>query len=238
VSEVMAVHPLELRENPTGAFDLASLGAEGIAAQLECLWSLVGEMGALVHRQLDGTLRAFADHEDRAALRVIANRGDVAGFDHRVTRSVLAILRRPGLEDDQVRDLIAAAKVSAELLRLADLAAGVAQRAAALNCVPETPGHAAVNRMGWMLLERFERVFAAHRTDNAEFAAEECIDREDVLYPAVVSGLFAALFDDPREITPCMELMAVVESLACCAEHVTRIAELACRRTGVGRPAQ
>lgn len=202
---------------------------------LERLTSLVSRMGGLVESQIVRATRAMTTRDSDIARSVIDRDAEIDAMERElegVAVTVLA-LRQPMAID--LRGIIGALRVAADLERMGDLAANIAKRSIALSQSREIgslwllPGMA--SRVRTMVTDVLD-AYVQHDIAKAERVWRG--DRDiDEMHNGLFRQLLTYMIEDPRNITPCMHLAFAAKNLERIADHATNVAEAVCfRQTG------
>ena len=117
--------------------------AKSFEEELKRLNSLIARMGGLTESQIADSIQAVGERDSELAAEVVAGDDRIDALEREVDDLALKILalRQPLASD--LRRILSALKISADLERIADYAANVAKRALALNQVAAiSPVHA------------------------------------------------------------------------------------------------
>src|SRR5215216_1865379 len=102
-------------------------------SELHELTRQITEMGALVVKQIGDAVSALASYDVELARRVIAADADVDALQQEIEeKAVLTIARRQPMAVD-LREIVAALRVSNDLERIGDLAKNIGKRVGALE---------------------------------------------------------------------------------------------------------
>jgi phosphate transport system protein len=196
--------------------------------ELQRLHKIIVEMGGLAETQLAAAIEAVVRRDTELAASVIEG-------DHRVDQlerelDSLAVrllaLRQPMARD--LREVVAALKIGADLERICDYCANVAKRAIALvQSPPMQPIHA-LPRMAHLALLLVKDVIDAYVERDADKAvAVWNRDAElDEMYSSLFRELLTYMMADPRTITACAHMLFVAKNLERIGDHATNIAEI------------
>jgi len=138
----------------------------------------------------------------------------------------LLALRQPMAQD--LREIVSALKVSADLERIGDYAANIAKRSLALAQVPVVRPAAGIPRMGRLVETILKEVLDAYieRDVDKAIAAWERDEELDDLYTSLFREVLTYMMEDPRNITPCTHLLFMAKNLERIGDHATNIAEI------------
>ncbi len=195
--------------------------------ELKGLSQVITRMGGLAESQLATAVEALKRRDTDLAERVV--RGDAAidaleeELDERAVR--LLALRQPMATD--LREVIAALKISSDLERIGDYAANVAKRVMALNQIPPIPPANGIPRMARLAQNIIKDTLDAYAARDAERAIDVWHRDEEVdeMYTGIFRELLTYMMEDPRNITPSTHLLFVAKNIERIGDHATNIAE-------------
>ena len=195
--------------------------------ELKRLMNLISQMGGLVETQVQDCIQSLAKRDSTIAGRVIQGDLKIDGLEHDVNDLTVRMLalRQPLAED--LRRVVGALKISADLERIGDYAANISKRAVALNQVPPARPAAGIPRMGKMVQQILKEVLDAYVEQDAEKALLVWRRDEEVdeMYTSLFRELLTYMMEDPRNITPCTHLLFMAKNIERIGDHATNIAE-------------
>lgn len=199
-------------------------------AELKQLQRMIEDMGRQAENQFAQAVAALLHTDTTAAAAVIE--GDV-GID-RLEAQVEAMavrmlaLRQPMARD--LREIVAAFKVSSNLERLGDFARSIAKRTVTLASLPVAPPVASLAWMGETVQGMIHDVVTAYVTQDAALAksVRERDSAVDHAYTALFREMLTYMMEAPQNITGCTHLLFVAKSIERAGDHVTNIAENIC----------
>ena len=183
-------------------------------------------MGEMAAAQLEAALDVVERRDDRAAERIIANDDAIDAIEREVDHDVMRLALRGPMARD-LRTILAALKVAADIERIGDYAANVAKRSMALNMSPPLPHTRGLEALGRLAVQQLRDVLAAYRGNDAAGAQRvRARDAElDTLYTGLFRELLTYMMEDARAITPCTHLLFMAKNLERIGDHATNIAE-------------
>lgn len=195
--------------------------------ELTQLTNIIVRMGGLAEAQLAGGIHAVVRRDSELATRVVSGDAKIDELEqdiHAFTVRLLA-LRQPVADD--LRAIVAALKISADLERIGDYAANVAKRALVLNQLPIVKPVSVVPLMGRMVQEIINDVLDAYVERDVEKAISVWRRDEDVdsMHTSLFRELITYMMEDPRNITACTHLMFIAKNIERVGDHATNIAE-------------
>jgi phosphate transport system protein len=195
--------------------------------ELTRLRSLISQMGGLVEDQVAMACQAVLARDGAAASRAVETDPKVDALEHEVEQFVIRLLalRQPMAQD--LRQIVAALKITGDLERVGDYAANVAKRSLVLEQFSLPFSLAGIGHMGRLVQELLKSVIDAADAGDADRAVEvwRSDDQVDEIYNALFRELMTYMMEDPRNITPCAHLLFIAKNLERIGDHATNIAE-------------
>lgn len=190
--------------------------------------SIIAEMGGLAERQLADAVEALVRRDAELAQTVIEGDKRIDELEAEIddfTIRVLA-LRQPMAED--LRLVISALKMAANLERIGDYAKNVAKRTLILSSM-EPVGNAtqSVQRMAAQVQSMIKNVLDAYGARDIDKAEDVRMRDEevDLMHTSLFRELLTYMMEDPRNITACTHLLFVAKNVERIGDHATSIAE-------------
>ena len=195
---------------------------------LENMGRRISEMGGLAEKMLADSMDALTGLDSALAYRVIAADHRLDALHREIEEiAILTIARRQPLAVD-LRECIAAIRISGDIERIGDLAKNIAKRT--LKIVSESP----VSRAG-VGLRSMHEIAATQLKDALDAYALRDVERAhevwendanlDALEDSVFRDLLTFMMEDPRNITFCTHLLFCSKNLERIGDHTTNIAE-------------
>ena len=195
--------------------------------ELQRLNSIIVEMGGQAESQLAAAIEAVNDRDTELAGRVIDGDNKVDQLERDLDNLAIRLLalRQPMARD--LREIVAALKIGADLERIADYAANVAKRSIALTQTPPLrPVHSLPQMAQFALLE-IKDVIDSYIARDADKAVDVWTRDEelDEMYANLFRVLLTFMMEDPRSIGPCTHLLFMAKNIERIGDHATNIAE-------------
>jgi phosphate transport system protein len=195
--------------------------------ELQRLRSLMTEMGGIVENQVALAAQSVVEQDGEAATRAVEEDPRVDALEREVEQFVIRLLalRQPVAND--LRQIVAALKMTGDLERIGDYAANVAKRSIVLAEFSLPYSLTGLAHMFRMVQENLKLVVDAIGDNDAEKAAQvwRSDDVVDEIYTALFRELITYMMEDPRNITPCTHLLFIAKNLERIGDHATNIAE-------------
>jgi phosphate transport system protein len=183
-------------------------------------------MGEMAASQLEAALDVVDRRDDQAAARIIGNDEAIDALEHEISHDVMRLALRGPLARD-LREILAALRIAADIERIGDYAANVAKRSMALNLAPPLPHTRGLHSLGELAVEQVRDVLTAYRDNDAD-AANRVRERDaelDAQYTGLFRELLTYMMEDARSITPCTHLLFMAKNIERIGDHATNIAE-------------
>jgi len=194
---------------------------------LKSLKTQILEMGALASRQLTTAIDAVIRRDSGLAAQVVGGDAELDRMEREVSALVLRTLALLQPMAVDLREIVAALKISADLERIGDYAANIGKRAIVLNQAPPIQPTLALARMSRLAEKQIANVLEAFDTRDTRKAL--IVWTQDEELDEMTSGLFRELItymmEDPRSITPATHLLFLAKNIERIGDHVTNIAE-------------
>jgi phosphate transport system protein len=184
-------------------------------------------MASLTERLLASASESLSARSFEACERVIAADAEIDSLEKTVDEAGVAILVRFQPLANDLREVVAAMKVSTNLERVGDQAVGIARRARRLNearALPETDGLVKMCRVAAGIFRDSIRSYA----DRDEVLARGLKERDrelDAMHHAFIDQLTARMADDTGRIRDYLDLVLMARNLERVGDHATNIAE-------------
>ncbi len=183
-------------------------------------------MGEMAASQLEAALDVVQRRDDKAAERIIANDEAIDVLEQEISHDVMKLALRGPMARD-LRQILAAIRIAADIERIGDYAANVAKRSLALNLSPPLPHIGGLHAIGTLAVKQVRDVLSAYRDGDIELAQR--VRASDVEIDTAYTGLFRELLtymmEDARSITPCTHLLFMAKNIERIGDHATNIAE-------------
>jgi phosphate transport system protein len=208
--------------------DMAGHIVKSYEAELKRLRDLLVEMGGLVEAQLASATTAVLKFDIDAATRAVEQDPAVDALEREVEQFVIRLLalRQPVAGD--LRQIVAALKLSSDMERIGDYAANVAKRSIVLAQFSLPFKLSGLANMTRLVQENLKLVVDAVGDVDADKAAQvwRADEAVDDIYTGIFRELVTYMMEDARSITPCTHLLFIAKNLERIGDHATNIAEI------------
>ena len=195
--------------------------------ELKRLTGEIQRMGEIALAQLDAAIDAVMERDSETAMKIVQSDGSIDALEHEVSHDVVRLLalRQPMARD--LREILAALRIAADIERIGDYAANVAKRSIILNQSAPVQLTYDLPRLARIAEGLVRDVLSAYRDNDADralaaWARDEELDEQ---YTGLFRELLTYMMEDPRNITPCTHLLFMAKNLERIGDHATNIAE-------------
>jgi phosphate transport system protein len=196
--------------------------------ELEALGRKIAEMGGIAEQMLSNAMDALATLDADLARSTVV-------MDHRLDilqrevdeQAIITIAKRQPLAAD-LREIVAAIRISGDLERVGDLAKNIAKRAITLSGESRIPraivGLKSMHEAAAMLLKDALDAYAQRDVERARMVWTHDVEL-DALEDSVFRDLLTFMMEDPRNISFCAHLLFCSKNIERIGDHSTNIAE-------------
>jgi phosphate transport system protein len=197
------------------------------AQELDRLRDLLAEMGGIVESQVALATEAIMTGDTVRASRAVEQDKEVDALERQAEQFVIRMLalRQPMASD--LRQIVAALKITAALERIGDYAKNVAKRSIVLSQFTTPFSLSGLAAMSRLVQENLRLVIDAVGENDDKKAVQvwESDRAIDDLYNSIFRELITYMMEDARSITPCTHLLFIAKNLERIGDHATNIAE-------------
>jgi len=195
--------------------------------ELRELNNTVARMGGMAEAMLSQAIKAVVQRDSELAAQIVESDSEVDALEQEIDERCLRLLalRQPMALD--LREILAALKISSDLERIADYGANVAKRAIALSQTQVVKPQHAIPRMAHLAQGMIKDILDAFIQRDAEKAREvwERDEEVDEMYTSLFRELLTYMMEDPRSISSCTHLLFIAKNIERIGDHATNIGE-------------
>jgi phosphate transport system protein len=197
-------------------------------ADLQTLAREIAEMGGLAEKMFGDSIDALVRRDTGLAQSVIAMDPRLDTLQRDIEeQAILTLIRRQPMAID-LRETVAAIRISGDLDRVGDLSKNVAKRVLAMTGQFHPQRIVTgVQHMSDLCQEQLKDVLDAYVRKDAA-AAKDVWQRDgdvDALYTSLFRELLTYMMEDPRNISLCTHLLFCAKNVERIGDHTTNIAE-------------
>jgi phosphate transport system protein len=206
------------REHTLKAFD----------EDLDRLRALISEMGGLAEHAITEAMRCLIQRDTDAAKLIVANDKKLDAMEIETERRAVQLiaLRAPMAGD--LREVVAALKISGVVERIGDYAKNIAKRVPLLENIAKIEPLSLLPEMARIATSMVHDVLDAFVERDAQAAVRVC--RRDAavddFYDSIFRTLLTYMMENPHNISQSAHLLFVAKNLERVGDHATNIAEM------------
>ncbi|MBI1251298.1 MAG: phosphate signaling complex protein PhoU [Alphaproteobacteria bacterium] len=201
---------------------------KAFSEELDGLANELARMGGLAERAVAESFAAIVRRDTALANAVVERDAEIDATHREVERRAIRLmaLRHPVAAD--LRQVLAAWRMSGDLERIGDLAKNIAKRSLVINQSAPIPITRGIERMGKIASSHLKQVLDAWSNRDVRAAVGVWFQDEDVdaHYNSLFRELLTYMMEDPRTIGPCAHLLFVAKNIERIGDHCTNIAEM------------
>ncbi len=195
---------------------------------LDRLRALISEMGGLAEHAIGEAMRCLTQRDIDSAHRVIEDDKKLDALEIETERRVVQLiaLRAPMAGD--LRDVVAALKISGVVERIGDYAKNIAKRVPLLEDAGKIEPLSLLPEMARIAASMVHDVLNAFVNRDADAAVRVC-ERDkavDDFYDSIFRTLLTHMMENPHNIGQSAHLLFVAKNLERVGDHATNIAEM------------
>ena len=195
---------------------------------LDRLRALISHMGGLAEHAIRESMRCLVQRDIEGAERVVVNDKELDALEIEAERRAVQLiaLRAPMAGD--LRDVVAAMKISNIVERIGDYAKNIAKRVRLLERSDEVEASSLLPEMARIATEMVNDVLNAFVDRDADTALRVC-ERDRVVddfYNSIFRTLLTYMMENPHNIGHSAHLLFIAKNLERVGDHATNIAEM------------
>lgn len=196
---------------------------------LDTLRAIISQMGSVAENQIRVSVDAMLNLDTEAAEQIIAEDDHLDQMERDAERLSIEVFARRAPMADDLRELIAALKISNILERIGDYGKNIAKRVTVLSQVSTIKPVSTIPIMAKDASGMVRDVVDAflERDATKAKAVWEYDKHVDELNNTVFRELLTYMMENPRLITQCTHLLFIAKNLERVGDHATNIAEIA-----------
>ncbi len=195
---------------------------------IERLRALISQMGGFAEHAIEESMRCLVQRDLEGAERIIENDAELDSLEIETERRAVQLiaLRAPMATD--LRDVVAALKISGVVERIGDYAKNIAKRVSKIDGSSKIEPLSLLPEMARIATEMVHDVLDAFVERDAEAAVRVC-ERDsavDDFYDSIFRTLVTHMMENPQSIGQSAHLLFVAKNLERVGDHATNIAEM------------
>ena len=184
-------------------------------------------MAGLAQRSLEHAIKGLFERNDNLCLSAIADDEEIDQLEKQMDKDGVDILLRFQPVASDLRRVVSAMKLSANLERVADQATSIARRARKLNQHPPLPEVELIRPMHEQAISMFKDAMDAFVREDVDLGCA-VVQRDeglDELNATVNRKLVERMAQDPEQLRGYLNLIFVARALERVGDHATNMAE-------------
>ena len=195
---------------------------------LDRLRALISQMGGLAEHAIRESLRCLVQRDLDGAAKVVEDDKKLDALEIETEKRVVQLiaLRAPMAGD--LRDVVAALKISSVVERIGDYAKNISKRVPLLDMSSTIEPVSLLPEMARMATEMVHDVLNAFVERDAAAAVRVC-ERDhavDDFYNSIFRTLLTFMMENPNNISQCTHLLFIAKNIERVGDHATNIAEM------------
>ena len=207
---------------------MASHTFQAYDEELKFLATRIAAMGGYAERLVEEAVAALVNSDETLAQAVVRNDLVLDEAQREIDdKAILIIARRQPMAID-LREIIGAIRISADLERVGDLGKNIAKRVGAAGQARQPARlFRGIEALAELALAQLKEVLDAYGSRSVErIPAMRDRDEEiDAKYTSLFRELLTYMMEDPRNITACTHLLFCAKNIERIGDHATNIAE-------------
>ena len=192
------------------------------------LRGLIAEMGGLAETAIAKAIEALIRHDEDLAAKVVASDAKLDALEAEVDQLAVRIIALRAPMADDLRDVIAALKISGVVERIGDYAKNIAKRVGSIERQKNFEPLTLIPVMAEMAQGMVRDVLNAFAARDQHMAVN-VIERDEKLdnfYDSIFRNLVAHMIENPATISSAAQLLFVARNLERIGDHATNVAEM------------
>ena len=190
--------------------------------------ALVSEMGGRAEAAVTDAMEALVRRDLDRAAGVVEEDRKIDAIESEIERQVLRLIALRAPMADDLREALAAFKISGVIERMGDYAKNIAKRVPLLADAQNLEPLSILPAMGRAVSDMVRGALDAFVARDAEAAVAVCqSDRVvDDFYNSLFRTLLTYMLENPHNITPSTHLLFIGKNLERIGDHATNVAEM------------
>ena len=196
--------------------------------ELKSLSADILRMGGLVEAMIMDACNATVSADINRANEIVDSDKHVDVLEADIERRIAEILARRQPMARDLREVLAALKISNELERIGDLSKSIAKRADVMQDMKTQSVLKGLPRMGKLVTAQLASVLDSYGNHDPELALNVWENDEDIdhYYNSYFREVLSYMIEDPRTISAGAHILFMAKNLERIGDHATNIAEL------------
>jgi len=196
--------------------------------EISQLRGLIAEMGGLAEVAIRDAIDALVQRDEDKARITVTNDARIDALEAEVDRLVVRIIALRAPMADDLREVIAALKISGVIERIGDYAKNIAKRVTSIERKGQIEPLTLIPAMAEIVQGMVRDVLNAYGARDAQLAVEVIRrdDKVDNFYDSIFRNLVSHMMENPATISDAAQLLFVARNLERVGDHSTNVAEM------------
>lgn len=192
------------------------------------LRGLIAEMGGLAELAISEALNALVTGDEELARKVIARDEKLDALETQVDAMAVRVLALRAPMADDLREIVAALKISGVVERIGDYAKNIAKRIGKIEGRATFEPLTLLPAMGELAAEMVHDVLTAFASRDPVMAREviERDEKVDAFYDSIFRNVVSHMVENPATISSAAQLLFVARNIERIGDHATNVAEM------------
>ncbi len=189
---------------------------------------LIAEMGGLAEVAVQEAMDALINNDETLANAVVVRDKKIDALEIEVDKLAVRIIALRAPMADDLREVIAALKISGVVERIGDYAKNIAKRVNRIERRRDFEPLTLLPAMGELASEMVHDVLTAYGARDVVLA-QEVIDRDrklDGFYNSLFRNLVSFMMENPATIGSAAQMLFIARNLERIGDHATNVAEM------------
>ncbi|MFA9200493.1 MAG: phosphate signaling complex protein PhoU [Cypionkella sp.] len=188
----------------------------------------IAEMGGLAEVALHNAMDALVKGDDALAEQVIAGDHKIDTLDGEIDKLAIRIIALRAPMADDLREVIAALKISGVIERIGDYSKAIAKASRKIEDRKKFGPLTLVPAMGDIAAEMVHDALTAYAARDAVLAREVIAadEKVDNFYESIFRNLVSHMVENPATISSAAQLLFVARNIERIGDHATNVAEM------------
>jgi len=195
---------------------------------IDRLRALISQMGGLAEHAIRESMRCLVQRDLDGAQKVVADDKKLDALELETERRAVQLLALRAPMAGDLRDVVAAIKISGVVERIGDYAKNIAKRVPLLESAGTIEALSLMPEMARIATEMVHDVLNAFVERDAE-AAVRVVERDravDDFYNSIFRTLLTYMMENPGNIGQSTHLLFIAKNIERIGDHATNIAEM------------
>ena len=192
------------------------------------LRGLIGEMGGLAELAIHDAMQALVRGDDELAQQVVTRDKQLDQLESEADAMAVRLIALRAPMADDLREIVAALKISGVVERIGDYAKNIAKRVGDIEHRRRFEPLTLIPAMADVAAQMVHDVLTAYAARDPKLARDviERDDKVDAYYDSIFRNLVSHMMENPATISSAAQLLFVARSLERIGDHATNVAEM------------